>query len=95
MRIGELVCAKPFVGGICPAGSGLASFANPPDAVAQFAAQSEIFILKDISLPNSSSFISSFVNSNTVSMPEPGTSLLATLGLFGIAGAFGMWSRRN
>ena len=94
VRIGEVVCAKSFVlGGICPAGSVLANFADPPDTVASFAAQSQIFILKDISLPTSSSFMSSFVNS--VEVPEPATSLLAALGLFGIAGIFRILSRRN
>jgi hypothetical protein len=93
VRIGELVCAKPFVGGICPAGSVLANFANPPDSLATFAAQSEVFILKDISIPTANSFISSFVNS--VDLPEPATSLLAALGLFSIAGVFRKQSRRN
>lgn len=82
-RIGELICAQPLVGGICPAGSVLADFANPPDSLAQFAPQSVIFIEKDISLPAGNSFISSFVNS--VEMPEPATSFLAALGLFTIA----------
>jgi len=91
-RIGELVCAQPFVGGICPSGSVLANFANPPDTAANFAPQSQVFILKDISLPTGSSFISSFVNS--VEIPEPATSLLCSFGLFGIAKLLRKPSRR-
>jgi hypothetical protein len=93
VRISELVCAQPLVLGICPTGSVLANFANPPNSSASFSGQSEIFILKDISVPNANSFISSFVNS--VDMPEPGTSLLAALGLLSMAGAFRISSRRN
>jgi hypothetical protein len=92
VRIGELVCATAFVSGICPSGSVLANFANPPIGLATFPPQSQIFILKDISLPNSNSFISSFVNS--VESPEPATSLIAAFGLFGLAGAFRVVSRR-
>jgi hypothetical protein len=87
VRIGELVCAEPFVGGICPTGGVLANFANPPNTSATFSPQSQIFILKDISVPNSNSFISSFVNS-VDAVPEPGTSLLVALGLFSMAGVF-------
>jgi len=93
VRIGELVCSVPFVGGVCPAGSVLANFADPPNTLANFAAQSQVFILKDISLPTSNSFISSFVNS--VDMPEPATSLLAALGLLSIAMGFRKRLRRN
>ena len=85
VRIGELVCAEPFVGGICPTGGVLANFANPPDTLATFSPQSQIFILKDISVPNGNSFISSFVNS-VDAVPEPGTSLLVAIGLFSMAG---------
>lgn len=86
-RIGEVVCATAFVGGVCPAGSVLANFANPPETLATFAGQSEIFILKDISVPTANSFISSFLNSHEA-VPEPGTTLLFALGLFSMAGIF-------
>jgi hypothetical protein len=87
VRIGELVCAQAPVGGICPTGGVLANFANPPNTSATFSQQSQIFILKDISVPNGNSFISSFVN-GVDAVPEPGTSLLVALGLFSMAGVF-------
>ena len=92
-RIGELVCAVPFVAGICPSASVLANFANPPNTSATFAAQSQVYILKDISLPSSSSFVSSFVNS--VEVPEPAISLLTVLGLFGMGRVLRKRSRRE
>lgn len=82
-RIGEVVCDQAFVAGICAAGHILANFANPPTTSATFAAQSQIYILKDISEPNENSFISNFINSHET--PEPSTALLLGLGLCGVA----------
>lgn len=82
-RIGEIVCDQAFVGGICDVGHVLATFANPPTTTANFSPHSEIFILKDISEPNATSFISNFVNSHET--PEPSTALLLGLGLCGIS----------
>lgn len=78
-RIGEVVCDQAFVGGICATGHILANFANPPTSSGSFAAQSQIFILKDISEPNENSFLSNFVNSHET--PEPSTALLLGFGL--------------
>lgn len=91
--IGELVCGTPFVAGICPTGSVLANFANPPTNSAQFAPQPQVFILKDISLPISNSFISSFVNS--VETPEPGAALFTAIALSTLIGALRISSRRR
>ncbi len=81
-RIGEIVCDQAFVGGIC-FGNVLANFANPPVTAGRFSAQSQVFILKDISEPSANSFISNFVNSHET--PEPGTAMLIGAGLFGVA----------
>jgi hypothetical protein len=82
-RIGEVVCDQAFVGGICAGGHVLANFANPPISSGMFSAQSQIFILKDISLPTANSFLSNFVNSHET--PEPSTALLLGVGLCGIS----------
>lgn len=91
-RIGEVVCDQAFVGGICAAGHILANFANPPVMSATFSAQSQIFILKDISEPMASSFVSNFVNSHET--PEPSTFSVIGLGLCGFAG-LSRWIRRR
>lgn len=97
--IGEVVCSVAFVGGVCPKADVLASFSNPPTQSATFAAQTMVYIEKDISLPDGSSFISSFVNSQETGgvglpggVPEPSTVAMIGLGLWGI-GWFGRKAR--
>jgi hypothetical protein len=86
--IQEVVCSVAFSSGICPTtptNDVLANFTNPPTTSATFAPQSSVYIEKDISLPDGTSFISSFVNSQDLSgVPEPGTFLLLGAGLGGI-----------
>ena len=86
--IGEVVCDQAFVGGVCATGHILANFSNPPTpngTVMAFAPHSQIYVLKDISLPSANSFISNFVNSHET-IPEPSTALLLGLGLCSLAG---------
>ena len=85
-KIQEIVCSVPFAGGICPTGFVLANFVNPPTNIAFYAPQQVVYILKDISLPDTNSFISSFVNSAEV--PEPSTIGLALFGLAAISSRF-------
>jgi hypothetical protein len=90
--IQEVVCSVPFSDGICPSIDVLANFVNPPNTSAIFAPQSEVYIYKDISLPNGDSSISSFVNSQELSgVPEPTTLLLFGAGMLGI----GLFGRRK
>jgi hypothetical protein len=86
VRIQELVCSVSFSStGICPGQDVLANFVNPPTTSATFAPQTTVYIMKDISLPNENSFISSFVNSQeTGGVPEPATMALFGLGLLGM-----------
>jgi hypothetical protein len=83
--IQEVVCSVQFSLGVCPSKDVLANFSNPPTTSATFAPESQVYIEKDISLPDGNSFISSFVNSQeTTGVPEPTTMLLCGVGLLGL-----------
>ena len=84
--IEEKVCTVAFTGSLCLGGTLLADFTtsgNQENSVT-FAAQTKIWILKDIEQSNANSFISSFVNSHEVATPEPASLSMMGLGLLGL-----------
>jgi PEP-CTERM motif len=84
VTIQEIVCSVAFVSGNCAAANQLANFTNPPTTTGNFAAQSTIYILKDIAQNGPNASISSFVNSvETSTVPEPATLSMMGLGLLG------------
>jgi len=90
--IQEIVCSVAFVSGNCSQSNQLTNFSNPPNNSGSFAAQSTIYILKDISQNGANASISGFLNSvETSTVPEPATLSMMGLGLLG----FGLIGRRR
>ena len=83
VTIQEIVCSVMFVSGQCPTGDVLTNFTNPPTTSGSFAAQSTIYILKDISQNGANASISGFLNS-VETVPEPATLSMMGLGLLGL-----------
>lgn len=80
----EVACAVQPVAGICPAGSVLARIAATPGspyAEAFFSPHSNVWIMKDINIPNGAT-MSDFANSHAI--PEPVTLSLIGVGLLGL-----------
>ena len=74
--IQEVVCDQAFSGGTCASGHVIANFSNPPtpnNTVVSLTGggYSQVFIMKDIAEPSTTSFISSFVNSHETSNAVP------------------------
>jgi hypothetical protein len=85
--IQEIVCSVAFVNNNCNPANQLTNFSNPPTGSGSFAAQSTIYILKDISQNGNFAGISGFENDVLTSsspVPEPATLSMMGLGLLGL-----------
>lgn len=85
-QITDVACDAEFINGTCPAGHVLGKFTNPPNMNVVFAAQTSIFVQKDIGFALRGAG-GSFTRQSTdlTAVPEPATIAIGGLGLLLVA----------